>query len=158
MFSLEHLNVGLLVFLPVEWYHSYSAAFIYFMFWLNYSPIPSSSLTNHLIHLLNFLNHVHVFSCWAANDLQMSSCSAASIFLTRTCSILLFSTYSAIMMFLSLYCVYSCWPIWAQQHVFGCSMFSQSELHRPTSLLLPAIGLKCRLVQALLTTCVSRYT
>lgn len=37
-------------------------------------------------------------------------------------------------------------------------MFFQLELHRPTSLLLPAIRLKCRLVQALVTTCVSTRT
>lgn len=46
----------------------------------------------------------------------------------------------------------------AQQHVFGCNVFSQSELHRPTSLLLPAIAQKCRLEQALVTTCACPHT
>ena len=67
-------------------------------------------------------------------------CSSVNIQLSHTGS----------MMFLCLLlCMYPCWPIWAEQHVFGCSVFFQSELHKPTSLLLPAITLKCRLEQAL---------
>lgn len=123
---------------------------------LNYSLIHLASLTNHLINLKS-LNCEHVFFMFSSklstNQLFCGQYFSHLVFVHK--NMFLPVKYSAqphshhdVPLSLVL-CVF----LLAQQHMFGCSVFFQSELHRPTSLLLPAITLKCRLEQALVTTC-----
>lgn len=114
-------------------------------------------MTNHLYPFkLSIL-----FICSAAYYLLIGSCFVASIFLIWFLNMLLPVQLSctALIMFLSLSCTV-CIPAGPSEPSSTClaAVFSQSELYRPTSLLLPAIALKCRLEQALVITCACPHT